>query len=388
MFSRRTRWDRTANRLSRLLEAKREAGTVVLDLTESNPTHAGIPCPLDLLHALAAPAGLRYEPAPTGLLVAREAVAADYARRGYRSSADRIVLTASSSEAYAHLFKLLCDPGERVLVPAPSYPLFEFLAGLESVDIDRYPLTFDGEWHLQLSGLEALANSRTRAVVVVNPNNPTGSYLKRDEAAALVAFCAVRGLAVISDEVFADYAFGDDARRVSSLAGNDDALVFCLGGLSKSCGLPQVKLGWIAVAGPAALRDEALARLEIVADTSLSVATPVQHAAPRWLAQLPTLQAPIATRIRENLDAVQRLAGRDSPITPLPVEGGWYAVLRVPATLPEEERICRLLERHDVLVHSGYFFDFPGEAYLVLSLLARTADFAAGLDRIAADLVL
>lgn len=388
MFSRRTRWDRTVNRLSRVLEAKRESGTVVLDLTESNPTRAGISYPANLLEPLAAPAGLLYEPAASGLLVAREAVAADYARRGHATSADRIVLTASSSEAYAHLFKLLCDPGDRVLAPAPSYPLFEYLAGLEAVEVDRYPLTFDHQWQLQLSGLEAAATSHTRAVVVVNPNNPTGSYLKQDEAAALIAFCARRGLAVISDEVFADYSFGDDARRVSSLAGHGDALVFCLGGLSKSCGLPQAKLGWIAVAGPAELRREALARLEIVADTYLSVATPVQHAAPRWLAQLPALQAPITARLRDNRAALASLVAHDSPATLLALEGGWYAVLRVPATQPEEERICRLLERHDVLVHPGYFFDFPSEAYLVLSLLPRPAVFAEGLQRLLADLVL
>lgn len=388
MFSRRTRWDRTTNRLSRILGAKRASGTPVLDLTESNPTRAGIASPPDLLEPLFNAAARLYEPAPGGLEAARQAVAADYARRGVAMSADRIVLTASSSEAYAHLFKLLCDTGDRVLTPLPSYPLFEYLAGLESVAVDRYALAYDGEWRLPLSSVEAALTPRTRALVVVNPNNPTGSYLRRDEAAALLELCAKRDLAVISDEVFTDYAFGEDPQRHGSLAGETGALVFCLGGLSKSCGLPQMKLGWIAVSGPDSLREEALARLEIVADTYLSVATPVQHAAPLWLARLASLQAPITARLRENRAALERLVDRDSPATLLRLEGGWYAVLRVPATLPEEERVCRLLERHDVLVHPGYFFDFPGEAYLVLSLLPPPAEFALGLRRILADLVL
>lgn len=389
MLSRRTRWDRTANRLSGMLEARRRAGAFVLDLTESNPTRAGIVYPENRMLPLAAPEGGVYEPSACGLLVAREAVAADFRRRAVAVDAGRIVLTASTSEAYAYLFKLLCDPGDRVLVPAPSYPLFEFLATLESVEVGRYPLAYDGEWQLSLSDIAEAVTPRTRALVLVNPNNPTGSFLKKHEASPLLDLCAERGLALIADEVFSDYSFGDDPRRVVSLAAlAGSALTFSLGGLSKSCGLPQVKLGWIAVSGPASLRDEALARLEIVADTYLSVSTPVQLAARHWLAQLPAFQGPIRARVRSNRDTLAGLVGRGSPASLLATEGGWYGVLKIPATLPEEERACRLLETHGVLVHPGYFFEFPAEAYLVLSLLPPPESFAEGVRRILSDLVL
>lgn len=384
-FSARARLDTTENRLSLLLEAKRRRGTRILDLTRSNPTQAGIAYPEDLLAPLADVASLRYEPAPLGLAGARAAVAADYARRGVAVPAERILLTASSSEAYAFLFKLLLDPGDAVLVPRPSYPLFEYLARLESATLVPYDLDYDGEWHLSVDALASRADARTRAVVVVHPNNPTGSYLKRGEAEALLRFCARRGLALIADEVFADYAFADDRRRHPSFAADSDALCFALGGLSKSCGLPQLKLGWIAASGPNEACREALRLLEIVADTYLSVATPVQQAAPLLLARRPELQAPIRARISANLDRLRRRCTA-SAATLLDAEGGWYGVLRVPGTLPEEERVLRLLERKDVLVHPGFFFDFPGEAYLVLSLLPPEADFDAGLEAILADL--
>jgi alanine-synthesizing transaminase len=274
MFSARTAWDLTPNRLALLLEERR-AGREVLDLTETNPTRAGFVAPPDLLALLADPAALRYDPQPAGLPAARAAVAADFARRGVAVAPEHVVLTASSSEAYALLFKLLADPGDQVLVPQPSYPLFDYLARLESVEAAPYALAYDGEWHLPLPAVEAALTERTRAVVVVSPNNPTGSFLKREEAAGLAALCARRGLALIADEVFADYPLREDPRRAPSLAAEAAALSFALGGLSKSCALPQLKLGWIAVGGEAALREAALARLEVVADTYLSVGTPV-----------------------------------------------------------------------------------------------------------------
>ena len=280
MFSERTRWDLRPNRLAERLAAKRATGAHVLDLTLSNPTQAGLPIPGDILAPLASPEGRRYEPSAFGLPSAREAVAADFARRGFPIGPDRVLLSASTSEAYAFLFKLLCDPGDEVLVPRPGYPLFEFLAALESLGVRAYPLAHDGEWHLDVSALRAAVSPRTRAVVVVNPNNPTGAYLKEDELLALEALCAERRLALVSDEVFADFSFRDDARRASSVARDSPALAFALGGLSKSCGLPQLKLAWTAVTGPEPLRREALARLEVVADTFLSVSTPVQLAAP------------------------------------------------------------------------------------------------------------
>ena len=386
MFSARTSWSQATNRLTLALEARRRAGLEVLDLTESNPTRAGIPYPQDLLALLADPAGLVYRPQACGLPAAREAVARDYERRGWAVGADRLLLTASTSEAYAYLFKLLCDPGDIVLVPQPSYPLFEFLADLESVHIDRYALHHDGEWHLSVDALEAAIGERTRAVVLVNPGNPTGSYLKREEAARLFDLCACRGLAVISDEVFADYAFAPDPGRLASVAGDPPCLAFSLGGLSKSCGLPQLKLGWMAVFGPPPIRAEAQARLEVIADTFLSVGTPVQQAAPGLLARLPELQAPIATRTRLNLGLLREALAPPAPASLLAPEGGWSAVLRVPATEPEEERALRLLERDGVLVHPGFFFDFPSEAYLVLSLLTEPAVFARGLSALLRDL--
>ena len=388
MFSERTRWDLRPNRLAERLAARRAAGARILDLTESNPTRAGLPYPDDLLAPLARPEGRRYEPSAFGLAPAREAVAADFARRGFPIGPDRIVLSASTSEAYAFLFKLLCDPGDEVLVPRPGYPLFEFLAALESLRVRAYSLAHDGEWHLDLSALRAASSPRTRAVVVVNPNNPTGAYLKRDERLALEAFCAERGLALVSDEVFADFAFRDDARRAPGVAHDGPTLAFALGGLSKSCGLPQLKLAWTAVTGPEALRREALARLEVVADTFLSVSTPVQVAAPQLLARREELQAPIRERVRRNLDALRGTLAPGCPATLLEPEGGWYAVLRVPATVSEEDRVTRLLEERDVLVHPGYFFDFPHEAFLVLSLLAPEGEFAEGASRVLADLVL
>ncbi len=388
MFSARTRWDLSTNRLSATVEAKRRSGAHVLDLTESNPTRAGLAAPPDLLASLTRRASLLYEPAPFGLAAARAAVAADYARRGFAVGPDRILLTAGTSEAYAFLFKLLCDPGDEVLVPRPGYPLFDYLAHLESVRTVPYASGHDGEWHLSPSTLSDAAGPRTRAVVVVSPNNPTGAFLKRDELAALEAFCAERGLALVVDEVFADYAFGDDPRRVPCVARDGPALAFALGGLSKSCALPQLKLAWCAIAGPLALRREAWARLEVVADTYLSVSTPVQHAAPDLLARREELQAPVRARLAGNLAALRARLGSRSPASLLEPEGGWYAVLRVPATVPDEERVVRLLEERDVLVHPGYFFDFPRDAHLVLSLLPEPAVFAEGVARVLDALVL
>jgi aspartate/methionine/tyrosine aminotransferase len=388
MFSRRTHWDLRPNRLAERLAARRAEGARLLDLTESNPARVGLLCPDDLLALLSHPEGRHYEPAPFGLRAARAAVAADFSRRGFPLEPDRILLSASTSEAYAFLFKLLCDPGDAVLVPRPGYPLFEFLAGLESVEARSYPFVHDGgAWRLDIEALRASASPRARAVVVVNPANPTGAFLKRDERDAIETFCAERSLALVSDEVFADFALRDDPRRAASLAHDGPALAFTLGGLSKSCALPQLKLAWTAVTGPEPLRRAALARLEVVADTYLSVSTPVQVAAPELLARREELQAPVRERVLTNLVALRALVGSSSPATLLEPEGGWSAVLRVPATLPEEERALRLLER-DVVVQPGYFFDLEGGSFLVLSLLTPPDDFREGMRRVLADLVL
>ncbi|MGD0500153.1 MAG: pyridoxal phosphate-dependent aminotransferase [Bryobacteraceae bacterium] len=381
MFSSRFHWDLRPNRLTQALEERRRAGARILDLTESNPTRAGIGYPPEIARALEDSGWLVYEPAPAGSLVAREAVAAYYAARGQRVEPECILLTASTSEAYAYLFKLLTDPGDNVLVPRPSYPLFEFLANMESIEVRQYPLTCHGGWSIDLGALAAAATARTRAVVVVHPNNPTGSYVKRAELAALTQLCARRGMALISDEVFADYALAPDAERVSTLAGVEDCLAFALSGLSKVAGLPQMKLGWMVASGPAGLRVDARERLEWIADTYLSVSAPVQCAAPRLFAAGEDVQQRIRQRTAANLArARETLAG--SAANTLPVEGGWYVTVQAPRVRSEEEWALELLVRDDVLVQPGFFYDFESEAYLILSLLTPPEIFAEGVERL------
>ncbi len=296
-----------------------------------------------------------------------------------------MVLTASTSEAYALLFKLLADPGDRVLIPLPSYPLFAYLAGLESVETVPYPLVWvDGGWFLDFRVLEEQIDNRTRAVVVVSPNNPTGAMLRHEEADRLLGVCRERGVALIVDEVFADHVFTEAPSRLRSLAGRNEALVFVLAGLSKTCLLPQLKAAWIAASGPAGQLTEALARLEVVADTYLSVNTPVQLALPRLLALRAAIRAPLMARLRANLASLER-ALRGSAATPLQVDGGWSAVVRVPREPGEEERVLRLMARHGLRVHPGFFFDFPTEAYLVVSLLGPEEEFSRGAVLLAAD---
>jgi aspartate/methionine/tyrosine aminotransferase len=310
-------------------------------------------------------------------------VAAYYAARGASVPADRIVLTASTSEAYGHLFKLLADPGDEVLVPRPSYPLFEFLARLECVRVVEYPLAYDGSWRIDFEALEAALGPRARAIVVVNPNNPTGSFLKARERDRLIALAAERGLAIVADEVFSDYAFAPDAERVTTLATETGALAFSLSGLSKIAGLPQMKLGWIVTAGPQELRAGAFARLELIADTYLSVAAPAQYGAARLMEAGAKVRERISARVRENL-AWLRGAVEGSALGVLEVEGGWYATLRVPRTRSEEEWTLELLDRDGVLVQPGFFYDFETEAFLVLSLLTPPDVFREGVGRLLA----
>lgn len=381
MFSSRFPREFQPNRLTQALEARRREGAPILDLTESNPTRAGFAYPPEIVRAFDDPAALLYEPAPAGRPAAREAIAAYYAARGQRVEPERILLTASTSEAYAYLFKLLTDPGDQVLVPRPSYPLFECLASLESVEVRSYPLSYHGRWAIDLEALEAAVTDRTRAVIVVNPNNPTGHFLKHSELEYLQRLCAARRLALIADEVFSDYGFGSDPERVVSLAGVEDCLTFSLSGLSKSAGLPQMKLGWMVVSGPASSRAHAWERLEWIADAYLSVGTPVQHAAARLLVAGEGVQQQIRQRTWENLQfARQTLAG--SCATALAVEGGWYLVLQVPRVRTGEEWALELLARCHTLVQPGYFYDFDSEAFLVISLLTEPAAFREGLARV------
>jgi alanine-synthesizing transaminase len=349
------------NALSQALAARLAAGLPVIDLTESNPTRVGLAPPLVSL-----PPSPFYDPEPRGLLPAREAVAAVHG-----VSAQQVLLTASTSEAYAFLFKLLCDPGDEVLVPEPSYPLFGFLTALEAVRAVPYRLRYDGEWHLPFEDLPF--SERTRAVLVVSPGNPTGAFLKLDERARLARLCARHGAALISDEVFADFGWRPDERRMRTAAAFDDVLSFSLSGLSKVAGLPQLKLGWCVAAGPG--RDEALRKLELIADTYLSVSTPVQLAAPALLAGRHGFQQELRARLAVNLAALHAARAPDAPWSVLPSEGGWSAILSVPRARTEEEWALALLGR-GVLVHPGYFFDFPDGAYVVVSLLPEPAAFA------------
>ena len=324
--------------------------------------------------------GAEPEPRGLGLEPARRAVAAGYARRGVDVTPGRIVLTASTSEAYAHLFKLLCEPGDDVLVPAPSYPLFDHLARLDALRAVPYPLDEHGGWATYADQAAGAATARTRALVVVSPNNPTGTYLRRRERDALARWCAERSIALVGDEVFFEYPLEAPGDRVSVLGGGG-ALAFALGGLSKSAGLPQVKLGWVALGGPEALVAGALARLEIVADTYLSVSTPVQHAAPALIEAGAARRALIQARVAENLAMLRGLAAAHPACHVPRVEGGWSAVVQVPATRSEEELVLALLEADHVRVHPGYFFDFRREAFIVVSLLPPPAEFAEGVRR-------
>jgi alanine-synthesizing transaminase len=381
VFSTRVPADLAPNRLTVAAAAARACARPILDLTETNPTRVGLAYPPALLDPLASRAGLRYEPEPFGMPAAREAIAAQYAAGGLDVHPGRIVLTASTSEAYSFLFKLLCEPGDEVLVPVPSYPLFDHLCRLDGVGIRTYPLDYHGTWSPDLPALADATTARTRAVLVVSPNNPTGSVLGRDDLNAMAGLCAARGLALVGDEVFADYPIDPRPDHVSVLE-QGDALTFSLGGLSKSVGLPQLKLGWIAACGPKAALAGALARLEVVADAYLSVSTPVQVAAGVLLAAGRDVRRLILERVRSNLERLDAEAAHAPACSVLRVEGGWSAVIRVPATRPEEELALELLERDDVLVHPGYFFDFPREAYLVVSLLPDPAVFREGTARV------
>lgn len=365
--------------MTRAVQQLRAAGIGFIDLSESNPTQVGLPYPAGLLDALADERALRYEPHPLGLRSAREAVAGEFARRGARVDPDHLVLSASTSEAYSWLFKLLCDPGDQVLIPQPSYPLFDYLCRLESVRALPYALAYHGRWEIDVHAMAA-APAATRAVLAVSPNNPTGSFLSAREVEALVGMCRDRGWALIVDEVFADYAV-EAVAPITDLAARADVLTFTLGGASKSIGLPQVKLGWTLVGGPAAARDEALSALEVVADTFLSVSTPVQVAAPRLLREGAAVRMAIQQRVRDNLAAARRLASAHPACSVLPVEGGWSLLVRVPAARSEEQMVLDLLEHERVLVHPGFFFDLPHEAFLVVSLLPQSDIFADGFAR-------
>jgi alanine-synthesizing transaminase len=408
MFARRTGWVLEKNALTREVERRSETGLPVIDLTESNPTRCGFRYDsAAILQALANPAALAYQPEPRGPLRARRAVSEYYAERGIALDPEQLFLTSSTSEAYSFLFRLLADPGDSVLVPQPSYPLFDFLTGLNDLETIPYPLLYNSGWRIDLDALSARleAADRTfhlpRAIVVVHPNNPTGSYVRDDELAVLADLCGRHDLALISDEVFADYDLGI---RPSSRAKLDSVLTFTLSGLSKIAALPQMKLGWIAVSGPLSARAEAMARLEIIADTYLPVSAPVAVALPDLLGTRHAIQAQIMTRVKQNLAELDRQLDATSRVARLRVEGGWYGVLELAATGPgrsgpsqrsgaagksgpaDEELASTLVREDGVLVHPGHFYEFTSDDFLVLSLIPPAHVFSEGIGKLLARL--
>ena len=383
MFARRTNWKLAPNRLTQALQRRRAAGADILDLTESNPTRCGLRYDeSEILSALGQPESLQYQPDPKGLRSAREAVAAYYAERPAAATIDpdHILLTTSTSEGYSFVFRLLCDPGDEVLVPSPSYPLFELLADVQDVKLIPYLLFYDHGWHLDLHSLQMAITERSRAVLVVHPNNPTGSYVKSGEAEPLTQLCREHELALVSDEVFLDYACAGPPR--ASLAGNAHALTFTLSGLSKISALPQMKVAWIVTTGPEELAAGARARLELIADTYLSLSTPQQLATPRLLQLRHAMTRQLLQRIATNLAELDSQLANHKSCQRLQIEGGWYAVLRVPVTRSDEDLAVELLERESVFIHPGHFYDFPGDGYLVLSLIAPAEQFREGVRRL------
>jgi alanine-synthesizing transaminase len=383
MFSSRTNWKLAPNRFSIALEEVRAAGSMVLDLTLSNPTRAGLRYDAAAIRAaLANPEAMDYDPQPKGLLIAREAVAGYYREQhGIRGlDARHLILTTSTSEGYSYVSRLLCNPGDELLVPKPSYPLFEFLADLQDVTLAPYPLIYDHGWQMDFHSLEKAVTPRTRAVVVVHPNNPSGSFVQEHEFGPLNEFCRKHGLALIVDEVFLDYVHDQAARR--SCAGNHDVLTFTLSGLSKISALPQMKVAWIAASGPEEQVEQALGRLEVIADTYLSMNAPIQYAVPVLLEQRHGIQPQLMDRVLANLAELDRQLAGQKACERLSVEGGWYVVLRVPVTQSDENLAIALLRKKQVAVHPGHFFDFPGDGYLVLSLITPEAEFAEGVGRV------
>jgi aspartate/methionine/tyrosine aminotransferase len=381
MFSKRTGWKLTPNRFTEAERELRAAGRELLDLTLSNPTRAGLHYDSEtILQALNNPKAMDYDPQPKGLRSAREAVASYYRKQHDEVNPESLLLTTSTSEGYSFVFRLLCNPDDEILVPKPSYPLFDFLADLQDVKLVPYPLIYDHGWQIDFPSLSQAVNHRTRAVVIVHPNNPTGSFVSNAERQKLSEFCRQHNLSLIADEVFLDYAH-DGAPR-PSFAANQDALTFTLSGLSKIAGLPQMKVAWIVASGPADKVTAALGRLEIIADTYLSMNAPIQLATPVLLEQGKSIQPLLLDRLRTNLAELDRQLTLQKTCQRLQLEGGWYAVLRVPVTQSDEDLAIDLLRKVSVLVHPGHFYDFPSDGYLITSLIAPPKDFREGIERV------
>jgi len=382
MFSDRTSWKLTRNRLTETLEEVRSSGARVLDLTLSNPTRAGLQYDeLRILQSLASARAMNYDPQPKGLFIGRAAVADYYKIQHGIDDLDPewLILTTSTSEGYSFVLRLLCNPGDELLVPKPSYPLFEFLADLQDVKLVAYPLIYDHGWQMDFPSLQKAVTKRTRGLVVVHPNNPTGSFVQPHEQENLNRFCDEHGLALISDEVFLDYVHDGTSRQ--TFAANREVLSFTLSGISKISALPQMKVAWIVTSGPAAVVEAAQARLEVIADTYLSMNAPIQWALPVLLEQRKGIQRQLMNRVLANLAELDRQLAGQKTCQRLDLEGGWYAVLRVPVTQTDEELAVDLLRRKSVLVHPGHFYDFPSDGYLVLSLITPEDEFEDGIGR-------
>jgi alanine-synthesizing transaminase len=392
MFAARTNWTLEENAYTQALQHCRQSGREILDLTASNPTTCDFTYDESaILSALKSSAALRYDPQPKGLPAARAAVAEYYKELGPGLSIDpeRLILTTGTSEAYSFLFRLLCEPGDEVLVAHPSYPLFDFLASIQDVKLRPFRLLYDHGWQIDFSDLEKCIGACTKAILLVHPNNPTGNFISAHEAAALNALCAKHNLAVVVDEVFLDYRLGEDCDRSAlhgTFAGNSAALTFVLSGLSKISALPQMKVGWIATSGPEGLVRDSISRLEVIADTYLSMNAPIQQALPTLLAQRKSLQPQLMSRIQANLHALDAQLANQNLVSRLQVEGGWYVVLRVPAVQSDEELAIRMLDRCSVAVHPSHFYEFSGEGFLVLSMLTPEDAFQEGVRRLLAHI--
>ena len=387
MFAKRTNWNLAPNRLSEALAAHRAEGKPLLDLTVSNPTECGFEYNRSaILNALSNPAALSYEPNPRGLESARRAVAGYYVERKDEISIEDIFLTTSTSEAYSYIFRTLCNPGDELLIPSPSYPLFDFLADIQDVSLVRYPLLYDHGWQIDFHVLEQAITPRTRGVMAVHPNNPTGHFAKRAEIAKLNSICSAHQIAIIADEVFLDFSL--DGMQAVSFAANRGVLTFTLSGLSKISGLPQMKAAWLIAGGPQQWKTEAVARLEVIADTYLSVNAPVQLAIPRFLEQRHAFQEQVISRVRRNLAELDCQLATQNVSSRLAVEGGWCAVLRVPATRSDENLAIELLTTQGVSVHPGHFYEFASDGYLVVSLITPERTFAKGTSSLLSSMLI
>jgi alanine-synthesizing transaminase len=382
MFSQRTNWQLSTNRFTRELDELRSAGAKLLDLTVSNPTQCGFVYDQQaILTAFQNANALSYDPQPKGLIEARKEVASYY-QRDHHTIVDpeTIFLTTSTSEAYSFVFRLLCNPEDEVLVPKPSYPLFDYLADLQDVALVPYSLHYAQGWLVDFHSVLEAITPRTRAILLVHPNNPTGSYLRVEEMEQLNAICRERGIALIVDEVFLDFAFEDEEPK--SFAGNAEVLTFTLSGLSKISALPQMKVAWLVCAGPKTMVNDAVARLEVIADTYLSLNAPTQWAVPTLFEQRRSLQRQLLERVRANRAELRRQMADKSDCEMLESEGGWYGVLRVPANRGDEDRVSELMQKQQVIVHPGHFFDFTKDGFLVVSLITPLGEFAEGLKRL------